>query len=447
MTEIEYSPKNKLLLIGMLIFTIGTFTLDTFVSSSKIKVLFLTLTIFVFITYYIVYKKKIVIYKIELLWLVFFMYFLFNVLYQSNLPEMFYSDIVVFFVLFLFLLLVKIDISYYKVAMSTMAVIAIIYAFSSFFQYLNMDLYSKLILPRFSLSKQEEIIRIYNHGSYTGFTWQTAYISGYLIFGIGSVLLLFKQKTSKFSRILSIVALVLMFIALMLGGKRAHMLFMVLALIFTFLFSIELKRFFTHFFKLIFGIVLSLISTIAFFSVYTPDKETPIGRFYNQINITIEGLIAGEDITSGRSLLYDYAFKLFNDTPIFGIGWREFRELSGGILSSNRGSHPHNIYLQLLTELGIVGFILFMIPITYIFIKTIKLLMNAESLFNFDMRWKTALQFSLYIQTFFLLYGITGNLLTDHMYMLMWGFAASITLSSMKYAKRRLSGQIKKVSL
>src|SRR5699024_1799946 len=115
---------------------------------------------------------------------------------------------------------------------------------------------------------------------------------------------------------------------------------------------------------------------------------------------------------------YDYALKLFNETPILGIGWREFSQLSAGILNSDRGSHPHNIYFQLLTELGFVGFILFVIPVVYTLVKTIRILMNADSVFSFDMRWKTGLQLSLYIQVFFLLYGITGNLLTDHMYML-----------------------------
>src|SRR5699024_11362609 len=89
---------------------------------------------------------------------------------------------------------------------------------------------------------------------------------------------------------------------------------------------------------------------------------------------------------------------------------------------------------ELLTELGIIGFILFIIPVLYALIKTIILLLNSKEYFSFDTRWKVALQFSLYVQVFFLLYGITGNLLTDHVFLLMYVFAITIVLSSLKYA-------------
>lgn len=428
--------KNRVLILGILTFTIGTFTLDTFLSSLNIEAIFLSVTTIIFLAFYLSQNKGLIIFKLELMWLVFFMYFLFNILYQSNFSKVFVIDIIVFFILFIFLLLMKLEINYYKIAMNTILIISIVYALSSIFQYLNMDLYTSLVLPRFTIQEQEEILRIFRHGNYTGFTWQTAYISGYLIYGIAALLLLFKENTNKLSRILSIIALPLLFIGLVLGGKRAHLLFMILALLITYLFSTEFKMFFIQILKIMMGTITFIIGGIALFTVYNPGIDTPIGKLLNNLNRTIEGFASGEDISSGRTILYDYALKLFNDSPILGIGWREFSQLSVGLLNNERGSHPHNIYFQLLTELGLVGFVLFMIPIIYILIKTIKLLINAEVLFSFDLRWRTGLQFSLFSQVFFLLYGMTGNLLTDHMYILMWGFASSITLSSMKYANR-----------
>lgn len=427
--------QKNLLLLGMMIFTIGTFTLDTFLSSLMVEIGFLIVSIFIIIVYFIIYNKGIVVYKLELMWLVFIAYFMFNILYQSHLSKVFLADIVVLFILFLFLVFVKLDIGYYITAMKVMLVISIVYALSSLFQYFNMDLYAKLILPLFSSSEQHEIMRIYRHGNYTGFTWQTAYISGYLAYGIATLTVFFKEKT-KFSRVLTLLVLPLLFIALILGGKRAHLLFMVLSLLITYLFSTNIKRFFSQLLKIILGVISSVIIGVSLLAVYTPSPDTPLGKFYDNIKSTINGFLSGEDITSGRTFLYDHALKLFNETPILGIGWRQFSQQSVGILNNDRGSHPHNIYFQLLTELGLVGFILFMIPIIYLFYKTIRLLMNVELLFDSDMRWKKGLQFSLYSQAFFLLYGITGNLLTDHMYLIMWGFAASITLSAIRYAKK-----------
>lgn len=437
-TRKKNKSQNMVLLLGMLIFTVGTYTLNTFISSLIVEVAYLILMSVLFLLYYTIQNKGFIIYKIELMWLVFFMYFLFNILYQSNFSKTFFVDILVFFVLFLILLLIKLDIEYYKISINIMLVITVIYAFSTFFQYFNIDLYTRLVLPLFSSGHQVQIMTLYNNSVYTGFTTQTAYLAGYLVYGIGGFLLFFKERTTKLSRLLSIIAILFLFMALLLTGKRAHLLFMIIALALTYLFSTELKKFFSKSLKLIFTLIMTIIAWIVLFRVYEPNIDTPIiGKVYYRISDTITGFIAGEDITSGRTLLYDYAFKLFNETPIFGIGWKEFHHLSIGVINQDAGSHPHNIYFQLLTELGLVGFILFMIPITYILFKTIKILMNTKLLFNLDMRWKTVLQFSLFSQMFFLLYGITGNGLTDHVFILMWGFAATITLSSMKYIKRK----------
>src|SRR5699024_230081 len=102
-------------------------------------------------------------------------------------------------------------------------------------------------------------------------------------------------------------------------------------------------------------------------------------------------------------------------------------------LSNTSGSHPHNIYIQLLTELGLIGFILFVIPLIYALIKTAKLLISANKHTISNSYWKIGLQVSLFIQLFFILYGFTGNLLTDHMYILIYVFAVSITLSTIKF--------------
>src|SRR5699024_12646564 len=72
----------------------------------------------------------------------------------------------------------------------------------------------------------------------------------------------------------------------------------------------------------------------------------PYTTLFRSLENTVEGFLVGEDITSGRTILYDYALKLFYDNPVFGIGWRKFNDLTFGLLSDNTGSHPHNIYLQ-----------------------------------------------------------------------------------------------------
>lgn len=65
-----------------------------------------------------------------------------------------------------------------------------------------------------------------------------------------------------------------------------------------------------------------------------------------------------------RLLLWGVAWDLFVHSPILGVGWGNFVELYGPYLSSFSFIPPgvfavHNIYLQFLTETGLVGFATF----------------------------------------------------------------------------------------
>lgn len=64
-----------------------------------------------------------------------------------------------------------------------------------------------------------------------------------------------------------------------------------------------------------------------------------------------------EDITNNRGELYDVAIKGFFSSPLYGNGIASF---------NNYQSYPHNLFLQMLYETGIIMFI----PITYIIVKS-----------------------------------------------------------------------------
>ena len=64
------------------------------------------------------------------------------------------------------------------------------------------------------------------------------------------------------------------------------------------------------------------------------------------------------------------------DNPVFGKGHKNFRILCSDkkfeVSDLSCSTHPHNTYLQLLAENGIVGFIFIMILFLFISIKLIK---------------------------------------------------------------------------
>ena len=70
------------------------------------------------------------------------------------------------------------------------------------------------------------------------------------------------------------------------------------------------------------------------------------------------------------------AIKIFNDNKLFGVGIKHFKFVcSDPKYFENKHScstHPHNIYIQILAELGLFGFIFLMIYFIYICFKILK---------------------------------------------------------------------------
>lgn len=89
--------------------------------------------------------------------------------------------------------------------------------------------------------------------------------------------------------------------------------------------------------------------------------------------MTIEQLINGEDISSGRTQLYQWAWDAFLQKPVFGIGWDRFAECITPEFHAIHGwevEDVHCIYLQFLCEIGLVGATLIIFPMAYLYIQT-----------------------------------------------------------------------------
>src|SRR5699024_9899167 len=185
--------------------------------------MYLLLTIFLLISYYFISNRPLFITKAEILWSIFILYFFVNILFHGKVMPVYIMDLLVFSMLIIFILLVKIDLKKHLFITKLIIMLTLVFALGSFFQYWFMYLYSRIILPRFRINHQKELLMLYSRGSYTGITWQTAFVSGFLICGIGLICLGFQynKKNMKYKWI-SISLLFVMVPALFLGGKRAH---------------------------------------------------------------------------------------------------------------------------------------------------------------------------------------------------------------------------------
>jgi len=83
--------------------------------------------------------------------------------------------------------------------------------------------------------------------------------------------------------------------------------------------------------------------------------------------------------TSTYGEIYNLAFKMFINNPFTGIGINNYKyvcnnyEIYNNLMKNyNCASHPHNIYLQWLTEGGVIVFLFFLIYLIYLFMFIIK---------------------------------------------------------------------------
>ena len=107
-----------------------------------------------------------------------------------------------------------------------------------------------------------------------------------------------------------------------------------------------------------FGIVLAAV-LFGLMVLYLPQLKQI--SFLERYIITIENLLNGQDITSGRLTLYLIAVAAFREHPLFGIGWDQYQTLipAGYLTDPVVGiEDTHCIYLQFLCETGIVGALL-----------------------------------------------------------------------------------------
>ncbi len=76
---------------------------------------------------------------------------------------------------------------------------------------------------------------------------------------------------------------------------------------------------------------------------------------------------------SGHLDLFENAILIAKNNIVFGTGLKTFRNMCFGKIyefsNSNCSTHPHNYYLEIISELGVIGIILFLIFIILIFNK------------------------------------------------------------------------------
>ncbi len=181
-----------------------------------------------------------------------------------------------------------------------------------------------------------------------------------------------KNKLSKKITLISYIVIIFIPVLIFMSGERSAVFYFFLATIYILLFFPK-KNFFIIFLFSIFLIGLGIISLDKRFSerIINQTKiqltyESQKNNRLNLFSITHEGH-------------YKSAFRIFKDNVLFGAGPKSFRlkcsEEKYKISETSCITHPHNTYLQLLSETGIIGFL-------FVFFMFVALCVNSIRMFH-----------------------------------------------------------------
>ena len=114
------------------------------------------------------------------------------------------------------------------------------------------------------------------------------------------------------------------------------------------------------------SILISFIFIILLINLYPKSTDRIINKTVSQLEIStdngLKGLVPKNIFSIEHHNLYKSSFRMFNDHKISGVGPRMFRHLcveEKYYIWEGCSSHPHNTYVQLLAETGLILFIFF----------------------------------------------------------------------------------------
>jgi O-antigen ligase len=198
---------------------------------------------------------------------------------------------------------------------------------------------------------------------------EKAILGGYLarLFPLLLAVLMYSFDLRKSYVLLILLILILTDVLIFVSGERTALGLLFLSTIFIIIFLSKYKK--IRFLTFLVSIVL--MSLIA---VLNPSiKERVIDKTVNQLSGgSNDSIVLFSNVHQIHIL---GAWKMFVDNPLVGQGPKMFRVLCNDVKFSNEdtntcSTHPHNLYVQLLAETGLLG-LLFLLVLCFTIVKLI----------------------------------------------------------------------------
>lgn len=206
-----------------------------------------------------------------------------------------------------------------------------------------------------------------------------AYYFGFMLLTLSTIKIYYKKQFN----VLSIIILIFLFTSFIIG-ERSNFIKVFLSC-FVFSFFLFNKKNFLLFLKILFFLIILFSIIISYNKSYYDRFVLPIKTFSKEAGL--KEFI--KQSTYGAH--YSTAIKIYLNYPFFGVGLKNFRTESGKekyndeSLTFNKyrqTTHPHQLHLEILSELGVIGYLIFFITFLIIFIKSYKNFKNTRNLIN-----------------------------------------------------------------
>ena len=202
-----------------------------------------------------------------------------------------------------------------------------------------------------------------------------AYLNGFIFLISGY--LISKIKDDKLKNILFIILIAFFYLSVVITGERSNSIKATLGII-IFFWLIDFIK--TRYKILIFSVLVGIIVFVISSSNYL--KNRYIGQAYSEI-------LLGSDVNFFQEniyfKLYKSGFNVFKNYPLFGVGNKNYRIESckdkKDIIKYNYQctTHPHQLYIELLAEHGIVGTLILLSIFFFLIFKNLKTIILSKN--------------------------------------------------------------------
>ena len=216
-----------------------------------------------------------------------------------------------------------------------------------------------------------------------------SFLQRFFVFILFLILIFYKIKNKIHFNIYVTFILAIIIFGIILAGNRIPLILFIFLLIILFFYIRDLRRILTSAF---------LILTISLFTILNISNES--NSHYNsfviksgQIFHYLKNRISGDDFVIANTYIKEIETGVltWQENKYFGGGIKSFHwhcsktemlvyvnKEKGRVKVANCNNHPHNYYLQIAAELGLVGLFIILYTLVLILIRCIKKLLSSD---------------------------------------------------------------------